>query len=406
MGTFIVKGGHPLSGTVEVSGSKNASLPVIFASLTTRGVSNITGLPRILDVECALSIISAFGARVTRLGDVTYIDTRDVCPCEPSAELTSRLRASTYLIGACLARFGRVTLGEYGGCNFSDRPIDLHILSAERLGASLSGGVLTAEKLHGAEIDLHLPSVGATVNALIMAASAEGETLIRGGARESHIDTLTEYLTSAGAVIEREGGEIRVLGSCLGGGEVKIPPDVIEAGTYLSLSGMTGGGIGVTGIGKESLAPFLEPLTSAGARISYRDGGIYMDSPPVYPVEITTSPHPGFPTDLGPPTVPLIAMSAGGVVREEVWRGRFGYLSELSRAGIRSDVRDSYAIIYPHRPTAAKTVAPDLRGGAALLITALLAEGVSEIASAETVLRGYESPMAKLTRIGGRVLLK
>lgn len=406
MASFIIDGGRPLSGTVKVSGSKNAALPVIFASLTARGVSTFFGLPDILDVRCALDIISCFGAMVTRLGDVTYIDTRELRDSFVPISLTSRLRASSYLYGACLARFGRAALSSPGGCNFSPRPIDLHIYAAECLGARLDGEELRAEGLSGAVINLRLPSVGATVNALIMAASAEGETLIKGAAREDHIDALIEYLVSAGALILREGDVIRVVGAELGGGEVKIPPDPIEAGTYLALSCITGGEVGVTGIEKESLSSFFSPLERAGACVKEERGALYLSSPPDSYVELVTAPHPGFPTDLGPVTVPLLSQGAGGMIRECVWPERFGYLSALERAGIRSERFGSYAKIYPSSPIGAHTTAPDLRGGAALLITALAAKGKSVIASAETVLRGYEAPVRKLSSLGASVRIE
>lgn len=406
MSKFIVDGGRALSGTVTPSGSKNAALPVIFSTLLTSGVSAIRGLPDILDVRCALDIIVSYGARVTRLGEVTYVDTRDVHYTVPSEALTGRLRASTYLIGSSLVRFGRAPIGSFGGCNFGFRPIDLHIYAAECLGARMEDGELVTSGLSGGEISFPIKSVGATANALIMASGIDGgETVIHGAASEEHIDTLSEYLTSAGALIEREGDSIRVIGSHLVGGRVTIPPDPIEAATYLSLCAMTGGRIGVIAPHSPSLSSFLDPLVDSGAGLLEVGGAIYLESPPDRPVVLTTMPHPGFPTDIGPICAPLLSMGAGGVIRETVWRSRFGYLSELRHFGVRSRLGDSYAEILPSSIIPANAKAPDLRGGAALLLMALTARGRSCIDSAETVLRGYESPTEKLRSLGADVTL-
>ena len=194
MKSIVVNGGLPLSGKISVAGSKNAALPILFATILTRGISSIEGLPDIGDVRCALRILRDFGAQISKDGVRTMIDTTHLSYAPPAPDAVCRIRASTYLIGSCLSRFGECELLDFGGCNFSARPIDLHILAAQTLGAVREGERLLADKLCGGEIVFPKPSVGATVNAILLAACAEGESVIRGFAKEPHIDSLIDYL--------------------------------------------------------------------------------------------------------------------------------------------------------------------------------------------------------------------
>ena len=403
MGKFIVRGGVPLVGSVRVSGSKNAALPIIFASLTTEGVSRFYNLPDITDVRDALGIIKDFGAQIYTEGPVTVVDTRTLRYVSPSADAVSRIRASTYLIGSCLARFARAELLPFGGCSFSHRPIDMHLSAAESFGASVDGAIITSHGLHAADISFRQPSVGATVNALIMAAATKGQTHIRGAAIEPHILALVSYLRTAGADIEVQGNTYTVRGGALHGGIAAIPGDMIEAGTFLAASIVTGGAVCVSGFDTRELSAFLTPLLSRGVIEKVTDGGITLIGRPRRELSVTTGAYPAFATDLQPILSTVLAVSSGGEITDEVWRSRFGYLDELARFGLSYSRDGNRAHIFASEVHPAKAVATDLRGGAAALIFALAAKGQSEITSGELILRGYESLVEKLQGIGADI---
>ena len=403
MGRFIVNGGKGLYGGVRVSGSKNAALPIIFASLTTVGVSRIYNLPDITDVGDALGIIEELGAKVWRESGVTFIDTSEARYCVPDLERVKHIRASTYLIGACLSRFGRAELLPFGGCTFSPRPIDMHLDAAHAFGARMDEGVLTMETSRPAEIVFRQPSVGATVNALILAASVKGESRLIGSACEPHIRALISFLRSAGADIEQRGDVITVRGGELHGGSAVIPGDMIEAGTFLAASMATGGRVRVSGFDARELAAFTRPLLSAGVIEDVSGGSIMLVGKPRREISVTTGAYPRFATDLQPIFATVLASGRGGVIEETVWRSRFGYLDQLSRFGLSFSRDNSRVRIFPSDVFAAKVKAPDLRGGAAAVILALTAEGESEISDGELILRGYDSFAEKMRSLGAEI---
>lgn len=403
MGRFIIKGGKQLTGSVRVSGSKNAALPIIFSSLATDGVSRFYNLPNITDVRDALDIIKEFGAKVWCEGTVTYIDTRKLHYVTPSSDRVRRIRASTYLIGACLARFGRAELLPFGGCAFSHRPIDIHLNAAEKFGASLNGEELTVNGLRGADIFLRLPSVGATVNSLILAASAEGESRIIGSAKEPHINSLISYLRGAGASIKVADDVITVKGTRLHGASAVIPGDMIEAGTFLAASIVTDGKVRVSGFDTRELAAFTSPLLSSGVIMDISDAGVMLIGKPKREISVTTAAYPGFATDLQPILAAVLATASGGYIEEKVWLSRFGYLDELAKLGLSYSREDNRARIFKSSVFSGRAKASDLRGGAAAVILALAAEGQSEICSGELILRGYDSFTEKLTALGAEI---
>lgn len=406
MEKFIIRGGAPLSGDVFVSGSKNAALPLLFATIVVGGTSEIGNLPDISDIRVTLSILSAMGAEVTPLSpDRVRISTDAMTGEDPPTTLTSQIRASTYLLGAMLARFGRAHIGGYGGCNFSARPVDMHVAAALALGAEKEGNTLIAPRLVGGRIAFHTVSVGATVNALFLAASAEGESVIENAAIEPHVLALAQFLRTAGAGIEISGREIRVTGAPLHGGHAEVIPDMIEAGTYLLCAPATGGTVRVHGARAEELSALTDALTLAGVEIEKQGNVLSAKGTPCRPISVTTAPYPGFATDLHPPLAPILALGAGGRIREGVFPERFGYLSELSRFGVRSSVEGNIAELLPSRPHAATAKALDLRGGAAAVLTALAANGRSEILDADKILRGYEGFARKLTALGADIRL-
>lgn len=401
MGKFIIRGGAPLYGRVRVSGSKNAALAVIFASLLTYGVSEIRNLPDIGDVRNALDILRCYGARIISLGDVTYIDTGRLKEVAAPTELTSRLRASTYLLGATLVRFGRADKITLGGCNFSERPIDMHIAAMLSHGAEETERAIIGERLSPSEFVLRLPSVGATVNSLIMASGIEGESVIRGIALEPHILTLIDFLRSAGARIELSGNTATVLGTRLHGGKVTVGSDMIEAGSYLAVGILSGGRVTVERAVGEELFPFTNLLSSAGVDI-IREGGICAYGRPSSAISVTAEPYPAFPTDLQPIIAPVLSF-AGGKIRDNVWPTRFGYLGALKAFGLKSRVIDGVAEIFRSELTSGRAAAPDLRGGMSLVASALAADGVSVIEDAEVVMRGYAGIVEKLSHLGAEI---
>lgn len=403
MGRFIVNGGLPLYGKVRVSGSKNAALPIIFASLITHGVSRIYNLPDITDVKDALGIIGEFGAEIWKEGGVTFIDTSKLSYTVPSLGRVEQIRASTYLLGACLVRFGRAELLPFGGCAFSKRPIDMHIAAARSFGAELSGNKLTARKLSRADISFRQPSVGATVNSLIMASGTKGETKLFGVAREPHISALISYLKGAGAEITVLGDTLTVKGGELHGSTAVIPGDMIEAGTFLAASLVTDGRVRVSGFDIGELKAFTSPLLSAGTIADVSGGSVMLVGKPKREISVTTGAYPAFATDLQPIFSTILASARGGSIEETVWRERFGYLVELSRLGLSYSIEDNRLTVFPSDVFSGRASATDLRGGAAAVLLALRAEGESIIEGGELVLRGYDSFAEKLRELGAEI---
>ena len=403
MSSFIINGGRPLFGSITVGGSKNAVLPMIFSTILMHGRSVITGVPDITDVRVALSLISNMGAEWDMTGDRLCINTADLEYVTPDTHLTSRIRASSYLLGACLGRFGRADLLTVGGCSFDKRPIDMHIGAAEALGAGLKNSEIIAKKLHGSDIIFEKTSVGATINAILMATAAEGTTRIYGYAREPHVFSLIDFLNSAGAYIRPKTRYIEIEGRYLHGATGSVIPDMIEAGTYLALSLATHSPLNIVGASCTDLDSFINTLVDAGACLSFDGDTAVADGSLDEPVIITAAPHPEFATDLQPQTAPLLATYLGGRITDTVWHSRFGYLTELAKHGLEYERSGNTALIKPSHLHPANTVAPDLRGGAALLIAALSAKGESRIDSAEIIKRGYENVIEKLRQVGADI---
>ena len=396
-----INGGKPLVGNITVSGSKNAALPILFSLIAINGISTIRGVPDIGDVKVALALLEKMGAKVTLIGDICRVDTRELVYRTPPSELSSGIRASSYLIGASLARFGKASLVEVGGCSFADRPIDLHLYAAETLGAKLSDGVLIAPVLHPANIVFAKPSVGATVNSLIMAAGIDGETRIYGYAREPHVLAVADFLSKAGASFSFAEDCITVRGARLCGVDYTLIGDMIEAGSYLFAAVATGGDVSVSGCDSSDLTAVIDFLRALGAEVIPSRGRVRALGGASYrKTVLTASPYPGFPTDLQPLASALISILSGGTVIDEVFPTRFGYLSELSKFGIISRRFVGGAELLLSKPHAAAANAIDLRAGMAEIIVALFAKGESVIDSAENILRGYSTPIAKLLSLG------
>lgn len=407
MKKIIIEGGHPLVGNVAVSGSKNAALPIIFSCILTNGISEIKNLPDIGDVRIALQIISSLGANVNKEGDVTYIDTRNLSYRTPDASLVSKIRASTYLIGSCLSRFGKCVLMPFGGCDFSARPIDMHISACLSLGGSIYGNTIKAEKLRGGEINFGKPSVGATVNAILLSASADGDSVIRGCAIEPHIDSLIEFINSCGGEVGRQGKEVFVKGKELHGGKITIIGDMIEAGTYLAAGLMCDSKISVSDCPICDMTSVLDAFRLLGSRVLIDGSSVSLaHGASSNFLSLKAKPHPGFPTDLQPIFAPLMARLSGGKICDEVWPSRFGYFDALSSFGVRSTRCSNEAKVHISEIKSGRATAPDLRGGMACILCALFAKGKSEIYSADMILRGYENLEEKLCSLGAKIKIE
>ena len=403
MSSFVINGGRSLKGKITVGGSKNAVLPMIFSTVLMRGRSVITDVPDITDVRVALSLVGDMGASWTLDGDRLCIDTCDMAYLPPDPRLSSRIRASAYLLGACLGRFGRADVCTVGGCSFDKRPIDMHIGAAIALGAEQKNGEITAKTLHGSDIFFQKTSVGATVNAILMASCACGMTRFYGYAKEPHVYSLIDFLTSAGACITPHADHLEIHGQDLHGGTGRVIPDMIEAGTYIALSLATHSELEIVGARRGDLDSFISTLVDAGACLRFSGDSVFADGVLDEPAVIIAAPHPAFATDLQPQMAPLLAAFCGGSITDTVWHSRFGYLAELAKHGLRYECIGNTALIKPSVLRPANTTALDLRGGASILIAALAANGESRVDSAETVRRGYENIVNKLRAVGADI---
>ncbi len=408
MDTFVIRGGKPLYGTVRVGGAKNAALPLLFACMLTRGVSRFYHIPRIRDVQVAFALLSSYGAHVRCVGEDTYdIDTTHLTYRVPDPALVCSMRASTYLLGASLSRFGRAVLQPFGGCAFSARPVDMHIGAARSFGATLEGNILTADKLYGGHVIFPKISVGATVNALLLAVCAQGESVLENVALEPHIIALIEYLRKAGADIAQDGGRITVRGGApLHGAQVHVVADMIEAGTYALCGLVTGGCVRVENVPTEQLASFCDVLICGGCTVRRREADLSIYGQPQRPLSVTAAPYPAFPTDLQPPMAALMAVGHGGEILDTVFPDRYGYADTLAAFGVQSRRHSALLCIEPSHIHAASVHAPDLRGGASALLCALAARGESRITGAEILMRGYEHLVEKLTDIGAHICIE
>ena len=411
MEKFIVQGEVQLSGSVQISGAKNATLPIMAASLLSSGVSVIHNVPFLRDIQIMQEILTLLGAKITRAEKSLVIDAQNVSKAEIPDYLMREMRASVFLMGPLLGRFRRVRLSYPGGCAIGPRPINLHIKALERIGAKVeeSYGFIEAssEKLTGGEISFDFPSVGATENAMMAAVLADGATIIRNAAREPEIFDLQTFLNRMGAKVTGAGTDtIRIEGvKKISSVEHTIIPDRIEAGTFLIAAAMTKGDIAVENVAPEYLFALTDKLEELGATITAGSESIRIKAGELRGVDIKTLPYPGFPTDLQAPILSLTTIANGtSIVTETIFENRFKHVDELTRMGARIKVEGRTAIIRgASKLTGAIVSAPDLRAGSALVLAALAAEGVSEIEQIYHVDRGYENFEGKLRGLGARI---
>jgi UDP-N-acetylglucosamine 1-carboxyvinyltransferase len=414
MSSLIVQGGVRLTGRVRVGGSKNASVAIMPATLLGGAPSRLEDLPDINDVKVFSEILRALGARIDRQEDGSVIiDPTGLSTWNAPYELVKRLRASYYLLGVLLGRFGKAEVALPGGCDIGLRPIDQHLKGFRALGAqvSMEHGIvkLRARELRGAEIYLDVVSVGATINIMLAAAMAKGTTVIENAAKEPHIVDLANLLNAMGARVQGAGTDIiKIRGTNrFGGCTHAVIPDDIEAGTYVMMAAATHGDVRVENVIPKHLDSVTAKLREAGVIIEENGDWVRVAAPErLKAVNVKTLPYPGFPTDLQQPFVAMMATAEGvSVVHETIWDNRFGYANELIRMGahIKIDGRTAVVEGVPRLfgiPVRSKN---DLRAGAALIIAALSADGQSEVDGMEYVDRGYEKIDEKMRGLGATV---
>ena len=414
MDKIVIHGGVPLRGNVEISGSKNAALPIIIASILTEDVCVIENLPCINDVSLALDILKHMGASVRMLGKNTVeIDTKNVRAGSSPYDLVRRMRGSSYLLGAEIGRFGHAHVGWPGGCDFGVRPIDQHIKGFEAIGAKInieSGYIeaTTPNGINGSQVYFDVVSVGATINLILASVMANGNTVIDNAAKEPHIVDLANFLNTCGANITGVGTDvIKIKGvKKLHGCTYAIIPDMIEAGTYMIAAAATKGNVRITNVIPKHLDSISAKLEEMGVEIEEHDDSVIVRRKgELNRVNVKTLPYPGFPTDMHPQMTSLLCLAHGvSYVTEGVFENRFKYVDELRRMGASIKVDGKTAIIEGGHPlSGAPVIAVDLRAGAAMIIAGLVATGKTEISEISSIERGYDDIVGKLHSLGANI---
>ena len=415
MEKIIIHGRKPLKGDIYISGAKNAAVAVLPAALLIEGSCRIENLPDIKDTRILEETLTQLGAKVTfEDRNTVLIDSTDVNSYIASYDMIKSMRASYYLLGALLGRFGKAEVALPGGCDFGHRPIDQHIKGFEALGAKvvIENGMikLTAEKLTGNQIYLDVISVGATINLMLAAVVAEGTTVIENAAKEPHIVDTANFLNAAGADIKGAGTDvikIRGVKSLKGGNVHSIIPDMIEAGTFMIASAATDGDVTVRNVIPKHLESLSAKLQEMNINVEEGDDWIRVTggNGTIRKVNIKTLPYPGFATDLHPPVTVLLCLAEGNsTITESIWPQRFQYVDELRRMGAKIRANGGMAIIEgPVTLTGAQVNAIDLRAGAAVVLAGLAAEGKTEVSNVKYIDRGYENFVGKLQSLGADI---
>ncbi|MCH3942751.1 MAG: UDP-N-acetylglucosamine 1-carboxyvinyltransferase [Atopobiaceae bacterium] len=415
MDVIRIEGGHPVTGEVSVEGAKNSALKLMAATILAPGVSTLTNVPNISDVHVMGKVLKRLGASVEVLGPHSMnIDTSDVDKWETPYELVAKMRASTAVLGPLVARFGHAVVAMPGGCQIGARKIDMHILGLEALGVKfdIDHGYIHAsapDGIKGAMVTLDFASVGATENLMMASVHAEGVTTIDNAAREPEIVDLANLLNEMGAkvsgagtpVIEVEGvpGDLHPVAH-------EVVGDRIEAGTFLAIGALTGAPVRVNGFEPRHLGLVLKKFEQMGCTVERGVRTCQVSrSGPIRPVDIQTLPFPGFPTDMQAQTMCVLAMAAGeSIVTENVFENRFMFASELDRMGADITIEGHHALVHGVSSLSGAPVkAPDLRGGASLVMAGLVAEGFTTVSNVYHIDRGYEGYVDKLVSLGAHI---
>ena len=412
MSSYIIEGGQKLEGTVKISGSKNAALPILAATVLNVGKTTLYNVPNIQDTQMMFKILETLGGKVEKKNNKIIIDTSKINKFEIPEELMHKMRSSVILAGALLGRYKKAIFSYPGGCDIGSRPIDLHLRSFEKLGINVVqnyGNIICdAEKIKGEKIDLDFPSVGATENAILASVLAEGITTITNAAREPEIIDLQNFLNKMGAKIIGAGtNEIRITGvKKLKDISYNIMPDRIETGTFLCLAVATKGNLILENTNAEHITPVITKLQEADCKIEIEKNKIKINSnKKIKALDIKTMPYPGFPTDMQSVFSAMLTTAKGtSIIVENIFENRFKYTQELNKMGAKITVEGKSAIIRGVRKLyGANVKATDLRGGAALVLAGLSAKGVTKVDDIEYILRGYENFDKKLRNINADI---
>lgn len=417
MRKIIINGGKKLQGEVTVSGAKNSVVALIPAIILSDGVVTLDGVPAISDVDNLIEIIEVMGGSVKRDGETLEIDPRGVKDMPMPFGKINSLRASYYFYGSLLGRYGQATVGLPGGCDLGPRPIDLHLKAFEAMGASISYEAESmriatdaGQCIKGAHIYMDTVSVGATINTMLAAAKAEGRTVIENAAREPEIIDVATLLNNMGARVRGAGTEVITIDGVesLHGTRHQVIPDRIEAGSYIAMAAAIGKGVKVKNVLYEHLESFIAKLEAMGVRMTVEEDAIFVEEQgDLKPVDLKTSPYPGFATDLQQPMTPLLLKASGrGKIIDTIYEKRVNHVPELARMGADIQVLGGQ-IVYngPTQLSGAPVKASDLRAGAALVTAGLMAEGQTEITNIEFILRGYSNIIEKLSDLGADIRL-
>ena len=413
MEQYVIKGGNPLYGEVEIGGAKNAALAILAAAIMTDETVTIDNLPNVRDINVLLQAIEEIGAHVERV-DIhkVKINGSFIRGVNVDNEFIRRIRASYYLIGALLGKYKHAEVALPGGCDIGSRPIDLHMKGFRSMGADIDiahGLVIArAKELKGTHIYMDKVSVGATINIMMAAAMADGKTVIENAAKEPHVVDVANFLNSMGANIRGAGTDvIRIVGvEKLHATEYSVIPDQIEAGTFMFAVAAAGGNVLVKNVIPKHLEATTAKLLEVGCQVEEFDDSVRVISDGhLKHTQVTTLPYPGFPTDMQPQMAVLLGIAEGtSTVTESIFENRFKYVDELTRMGADIKVESNIAIINGvKRYTGARVNAPDLRAGAALVIAGLAAEGITVVDDIYYIQRGYEALEEKLTKIGAKI---
>ena len=412
MASYIIKGGEKLEGIVKISGSKNAALPILAATVLNVGKTTLYNVPNIQDTQMMFKILETLGGKVEKKNNKIIIDTSKINKFEIPEELMHKMRSSVILAGALLGRYKKAIFSYPGGCDIGSRPIDLHLRSFEKLGINVVqnyGNIICdAEKIKGEKIDLDFPSVGATENAILASVLAEGITTITNAAREPEIIDLQNFLNKMGAKIIGAGtNEIRITGvKTLKDISYNIMPDRIETGTFLCLAVATKGNLILENTNAEHITPVITKLQEAECKIEIEKNKIKINSnKKIKALDIKTMPYPGFPTDMQSVFSAMLTTAKGtSIIVENIFENRFKYTQELNKMGAKITVEGKSAIIRGVRKIyGANVKATDLRGGAALVLAGLSAKGITKVENIEYILRGYENFDKKLRNINANI---
>lgn len=412
---MVVLGGVRLRGEVNVSGAKNSAVAILVASILVNGKCVIENVPRVSDIYDLIGIIKSLGCKADFVDDnVVEVDCSEIKTCKATGAAVRKIRASSYFMGALLGRLHKASVDLPGGCDFGVRPIDQHLKGFKALGADsdIEYGVvnITANKLEGDTVYMDVVSVGATIDVMLAAVLAEGMTVIESAAKEPHVVDVANFLNSMGANIRGAGTDvIKIRGvEELHGGSFSVIPDQIEAGTFMIAAAATGGDVLVNNIIPKHMESLSAKLEEMGVGIEEYDEAIrvFVKKPELRRCNVKTQPYPGFPTDLQPPMLTLLTKAKGtSIMTENVWDNRFQYVSELNRMGAYISVEDSDEAVVEggSKLVGAPVCAKDLRAGAAMVIAALMADGVTEIYNLKYIDRGYENFEKKLRELGAQI---